>query len=524
MINLDKLKELLESYGLYYSNAITKNDNVIDLGTYNEINSVLGYLINEKGVNPRRIENCPAILFLNPSVIKENYEFLLKSDLKKSKINYCLHVLSSNPSDLRETYKYVVEKYGLPRLKWIASILAVPVCYIKEIENLFISFGFAIDDGVLSAAVFTCRPRNKDKLRFESEKVKDILQICKNNNIEPKGNIFQSCCADILDVIEVCKKYDIPPTGTVFQRTGQEVEDIVQLCNVYGIDVLENITVFDRTATELEKIFEVCKKKKINPSGVIFQRTPEDIEEIIDICEEKKISLKRNLTIFHRTPDEILDIMDVCLELGLEASGVIFKRTSDEIREIYDFCSKKGIEAKGIIFQRSVEEIEDIVEICENNNISIKGNRDVFSRKPDEVTDILNLCNVNNIEASGVIFQKNPKSLKKSIDFIKENYDERFLKRLIVFTDSKHLEKVFPLLSEKKILDTVINSPSILRLNYEDIVTRMMYLEENGLDIVTGDRYNSIFGMNDTRMMKKFGVVQKDLDAMYLNKVKVKKK
>ena len=520
----DRLKFLLESYGLNYSRVITKNDNVVDLGKYNVIKSVLEYLIKDKKISPRRIENCGGLLFLNPTAIKDNYEFLLKSDLNRSKINYCLHVLSTNPSDLRQTYKYVVENYGLSRLKWIVSILAVPVSYIKEIENLFISYGFKIDDGVLSAAVYTCRPRNKDKLRFDIERVNDILQICRNNNLEPRGNIFHACCSDIVDVINVCKKYDIKPTGTVFQRTGKEIEDIVQLCNNYGINVLENITVFDRTPIELERILKVCKDKKIIPSGVVFQRTPEDIEKIIEIVEERKISLKRNLTIFHRTPDEILDIIDVCLEIGIDASGVVFKRTADEIREIYELCSKKGIDAKGVVFQRSVEEIEEIIKICEDNNISIKGNRDVFGRKPDEVTDILNLCKENKLEASGIIFQKNPESLKKSIEFIKNNYDERFLKRLIVFTDVKHLEKVFSVLNSKNILDTVIDSPSILRLNYNDIMTRMRYLEDNGLDVVTSGKYNSIFGMNDDRMLKKFGVVQKDLNARYQDIVKVKKK
>ena len=117
---------------------------------------------------------------------------------------------------------------------------------------------------------------------------------------------------------------------------------------------------------------------------------------------------------------------------------------------------------------------------------------------------------VSNVEKSPSVLFFNP-------NYVKENYDQRFLKPLIINKDHKHLERCFELLKNKGVLDVVIDSASILSLKYDDIRTRIMYLEEKGIDIIDGNKFNSIFGMNKTRMMKKFGVTQDDLNERYAN-------
>jgi len=71
-----------------------------------------------------------------------------------------------------------------------------------------------------------------------------------------------------------------------------------------------------------------------------------------------------------------------------------------------------------------------------------------------------------------------------NINTIKENYDDSFLKSTIVITNPEHLQKVFELLKEKNTLSIVKESPSILRLKYKEITTRMAFLEENNLPLV----------------------------------------
>jgi len=104
-----------------------------------------------------------------------------------------------------------------------------------------------------------------------------------------------------------------------------------------------------------------------------------------------------------------------------------------------------------------------------------------------------------------------------NINTIKENYDDGFLKSTIVITSPEHLQKVFELLKEKNTLSIVKESPSILRLKYKEITTRMAFLEENNLPLVTESyKFNSIFGMNNARLKKNYNITQEDLNEKYI--------
>lgn len=283
MIEQTDLMKLLESYKIDYKKVMT--DKVLDKGEYLGIKHVLEYLVNEVGINPKNIEKCPSILYLNVNEVRKNYEFLKQQKINISDVETCLHVLSTDNKDLKETYYYVLENYGLMAINRTTSILSC----------------------------------NKDR--------------------------------------------------------------------------------------------------------------------IIDI---EKYGLSKDVTI------------------------------------------------SASISRRTIYEIEEIIEVCKTYNIEIKG----------------------------AVFLKKSSSLQKTIDFIIENYDERYLTPLIITKEPKHLSEVMPYLDSLGVLEFIINSASILTLTKEEIEKRVEIIKLLGEDIVKNGKFNSVFGMNKTRLNKKLNSY-KDNDVIY---------
>ena len=283
MIEQTDLMKLLESYKIDYKKVMT--DKVLDKGEYFGIKNVLEYLVNEVGINPKNIEKCPSILYLNVNEVRKNYEFLKQQKINISDVETCLHVLSTDNKDLKETYYYVLENYGLMTINRTTSIL-----------------------------------------RFKKDRIIDI------------------------------EKYGLSK------------------------DVTISASVSRRTIYEIEKIIEICKKY--------------------------------------------------------------------------------------------------------------------------------------NIEITGSVFLKKSSSLQKTIDFIIENYDEMYLTPLIIIKEPKHLSEVMPYLDSLGVLEVIINSASILTLTKEEIEKRVEIIKLLGEDIVKNGKFNSVFGMNKTRLNKKLNSY-KDNDVIY---------
>ena len=335
MIEQTDLMKLLESYKIDYKKVMT--DKVLDKGEYFGIKHVLEYLVNELKINPKNIEKCPSILYLNVNEVRKNYEFLKQEKINISDVETCLHVLSTDNKDLKETYYYVLENYGLMTINRTTSILR-------------------------------------------------------------------------------------------------------------------------------------CKK-----------------DRIINI---EKYGLSKDVTI----------------------SASISRRTIYEIEEIIKICKKYNIEIKGTVFKQNAEEIEKIVEICKKYNIEIKGN--VFKQNAEEIEKIIEICKKYDIEVTGSVFLKKSSRLQKTIDFIIKNYDERYLTPLIIIKEPKHLSEVMPYLDSLGVLEFIINSASILTLTKEEIEKRVEIIKLLGEDIVKNGKFNSVFGMNKTRLNKKLNSY-KDNDVIY---------
>ena len=464
MIEERKLAEICEKYKMDCEELIKTNPNILIYSNEQDIIYVLNFLKEELNIDSKNIEKCPSILYFGIDNIKHNYKFLKDKEIRNYDVETCLHILSTEPKDLEATYNYVFKNYGVDYLKQITSILSVKDDRIidietncKELEKM----------QVLQAAIS----------RRSIEEIKQIVEVCKANDIEPTGTVFQRTAEEIEKIVEVCKANGIKPAGTVFQRTAEEIEKIVEVCNKNGIEPTG--TVFLRTAEEIDEIVEVCKAKGVEPVGSVFKRTAEDIERIVGVCKVNGIQLTGN--VFRRTAEEIEKIVEVCKTNGIEPTGSVFMKTAEEIKKIVEVCKANGIESTGTVFLRTVEEIEKIVEICK----------------------------ANGIELTGSIFMKNASKLEECIEYIRKNFGEEYLLPLIVSKNIKTLEKVLPYLKEKGYLGYIKGSASILSLTLEQIKEREKFIEEQGESIIDErGKFNSIFGMSKKNYEKRTGKTQ----------------
>ena len=318
-----------------------------------------------------------------------------------------------------------------------------------------------------------------------------------------------SCNKDrIIDIEKYGLSKDVTISASISRRTIYEIEDIIRICNKYNVEITG--TVFKQNAEEIEKIVEICKKCNIEITGTVFLKSAEEIEKIIKVCKTYNIEIKGN--VFQKNADEIEKIVKVCKTYNIEITGSVFQKNADEIEKIVEVCKKYNIEITGSVFMKSAEEIEKIVEICKKYSIEITGS--IFKQNAEEIEKIVEVCKKYDIEVTGSVFLKKSSSLQKTINFIIENYDERYLTPLIITKEPKHLSEVMPYLDSLGVLEFIINSASILTLTKEEIEKRVEIIKLLGEDIVKNGKFNSVFGMNKTRLNKKLNSY-KDNDVIY---------
>lgn len=192
MIEQTDLMKLLESYKIDYKKVMT--DKVLDKGEYFGIKHVLEYLVNEVGINPKNIEKCPSILYLNVNEVRKNYEFLKQEKINISDVETCLHVLSTDNKDLKETYYYVLENYGLMTINRTTSILRFKKDRIIDIEKYGLSKDVTISASISRRTIY---------------EIEEIIEVCKTYNIEIAGSVFLKKSSSLQKTIDfIIENYD----------------------------------------------------------------------------------------------------------------------------------------------------------------------------------------------------------------------------------------------------------------------------------------------------------------------------
>ena len=330
MIGVDLLKLLLEGYGIDPNKVIKNNENVLVKGNYDEIESVIKYLIGELKISPKNIEKAPSILYFNVSAIRKNVEFLQKQHISFSNVETCLHVLNTEPFQLEETYNYIMDNYGVEFINRITSILRVNVERIKKIEKL------ALDkDTTLSAAIS----------RLSIDDIVADVQICRENNVDLKDNVtvFNRTADEVKDIVKACKENNIDPKGTVFNRTADEIKDIIEFCRENNVDLKNNVTVFLRTADEIKDIVKVCRENNIDPKGAVFRKTADEIKDIIEVC--RKNNIKITGSVFFRTADKLQSSIDFIKEHydSSYLTPLIIVKDAKHLSKVFSYLDELGV-------------------------------------------------------------------------------------------------------------------------------------------------------------------------------------
>ena len=265
----------------------------------------------------------------------------------------------------------------------------------------------------------------------------------------------------------------------------------------YGVEALNEITsilsVQKSRIKEIELLNIDQNNKMINLSAAVSRQSVEEIKKIIEVCRANNIEMSGS--IFMKTAEEIKKIIEVCRANNIEISGSVFMKSAEEIEKIIEVCRENNIEISGNIFMKSAEEIKKIIEVCRANNTEISGN--VFRQSAEEIEKIIEVCRANNIEITGSIFLKKSKDLIESVEYIKNNYGQEYLKPLIINKSVKYLMQVLPYLKQLNVLEVVINSASILTLKLEEIEERKSILDMQGIPMVDErGKFNSIFGLS----------------------------
>lgn len=512
MIDVDSLKILLEKYGIDYEKVVKNNDRVLERGNEKDIEDIVKYLINDLGVNPKSIEKAPSILYASVYAIKKNVEFFKSQDFDFSDIESSLHVLGTSPWRLEETYDYVRDNYGISYIQAITSILKVDVDRIKEIEKLGLDKGITLSAAISSLSlsdirrnIQICRSNDVEVVssvfRKSPEELQSIVSVCKNNGVEVTGSVFLKNALELERIISICHDNGILISNTVFLRSAREVEDIIALCREEDIELTGSI--FKKKPEELKKIISICKKNGIEVTGTVCLKEAREVEEIIKVCRDNNV--KVTASVFQKSAAEIEKIILVCRANGIAITGSVFRRDAEEIEKIVSVCRKYGVEIVGSAFKQSATEIEKIIRVCLANGIEITGN--VFRQSAREVEDIIALCQTNGIEMTGSIFMKRPRQLEMSIDFIKSNYDDSYLKPLIVTKEVTQLRGVFSYLEECGVLETVKKSASILNLSLDEIRERKKFIDSTGEKmLLSNGRFNSTFGLSRKNYKEKVKV------------------
>ena len=230
----------------------------------------------------------------------------------------------------------------------------------------------------------------------------------------------------------------------------------------------------------------------------------------------KKLIIKK-VVLYTNKATEIEAIANVCLEYGIKFKdgGTVFEGNAKDIRSVCEVCKKFGIDCSkgGLIFTKTASEIEEIVNICREYNISYEQGGGVFKSKPETLRRIAEICKNEGVEIKGAIFFANPEKLQQSINYVRYNYGDMFVNRMIVFQNPERLMEVMPYLEKQGYLEELLGkSAGILSLTLDEIKEREKVIESVGEEIIVNGNFNSIFGQTRKVYKEKYGEIIKQVN------------
>lgn len=394
----------------------------------------------------------------DPDKMTKALEFLVNVlGVPTKKIEKCPSVLYLNTGSLKNNYEDLISK-GINREKIIGCL------HILSSEPGVISKTYDYISEHYGVETFN---KNVSILGVPLSRIKEIEE--KFGKRMSKQALLSVCITtlripEINTILNICEEKNIPVTSGFFQKGVGEINEIINICLENNIEITGSV--FRKSSFELKKVIQVCKEKEIELTGSVFLKDAEEVGKIVDTCRKHGIPITGS--VFRRDASEIDEIVEVCGELGIPVSGTVLLRDANEIRKIHEVCSEYGIPISANVFKKSASEIEDIALVCKKYEIDV----------------------------TSTLFKKSASSLDKSLSYVQDNYGRTYMIPLVVVTDKSHLERVLPHLDEKGTLTSVIASPAILTLKFDEILEREDLISSIGEEDVVNGRFNPIYGLS----------------------------
>ena len=118
--------------------------------------------------------------------------------------------------------------------------------------------------------------------------------------------------------------------------------------------------------------------------------------------------------------------------------------------------------------------------------------------------EIIKICLDNGLECKGTVFSTNPQKLTESIRYVRDNYGDALVQRLIVTQHPDRLKEVLPYFEEHGYLEGLLNGTLVLSLTLDEFKERESILRKRGEEVLVEGKFNRIFGLDKKRYKKKF--------------------
>ena len=93
-----------------------------------------------------------------------------------------------------------------------------------------------------------------------------------------------------------------------------------------------------------------------------------------------------------------------------------------------------------------------------------------------------------------------------NISYVRDNYGDAFVNRMIVFQNPERLREVLPYLEKNGYLEGLLGKcAGILSLTLDEIKTREKVVKETGGDVLVNGNFNTIFGQTRKVFNEKYG-------------------
>ena len=240
---MQDLEKLIIKYGININFLYSLKEDQIECLELDEVDKILNFLIQNK-VSIKTIEKCPSILLGNFNNVKNNYEYLIKENFNKSKLNSCIHILIENNKELIEKVRYLKDNYEESLINKKLSVLSKDINYIKYQENILRKYN--VNDDLLLSIIMDAN---------SSIDYDQIFKLCEKYNVEVNSKMFRHSVNNLKEKLELSKELNIKFSSYMLNTSNENIEKIVEYVKTNNLEFSD--IMYSNDIDDLKDIFNI---------------------------------------------------------------------------------------------------------------------------------------------------------------------------------------------------------------------------------------------------------------------------